>query len=191
MRFARIVAMFDRVCNKKFVKNAKFYAQRAYKRKSPYDRSSRLIPLLQGEERGFFFEFRLIRLPALSMKMAIELESGSNPQNTERTMTEPKKPNKRTNKSPVGEFVTVAFAEDAELARYYKKLLEENGISAFIRQPESAGSSSPGIAVLVPEEVLDEAHSLIASQAPFEDFFDVFFHGSDEWLEEREGEEAE
>lgn len=87
--------------------------------------------------------------------------------------------------------MTVAFAEDAELARYYKKLLEENGISAFIRQPESAGSSSPGIAVLVPEEVLDEAHSLIASQAPFEDFFDVFFHGSDEWLEEREGEEAE
>ncbi|HOM60943.1 MAG TPA: DUF2007 domain-containing protein [Anaerohalosphaeraceae bacterium] len=106
-------------------------------------------------------------------------------------MAEPKKPNKRTNKSPVGEFVTVAFAEDLELARYYKNLLEENGISAFIRQPETAGTPSPGIAVLVPEEVLDEAHSLIASQAPFENFFDVFFHESDRWLEEPDGEETE
>lgn len=104
-------------------------------------------------------------------------------------MAEPRKPNKRMDKSPVGEFVTVAFAEDLELARYYKKLLEENGILALIKQPESVGTSSPGIAVLVPEEVLDEAHSLIASQAPFEDFFDVFFHGSDRWLEEPDDED--
>jgi len=99
-------------------------------------------------------------------------------------MSEPKKPNKPIQKTSIGEFVTVAFAEDMDLARQYKKMLEENGIPAVVRQPDSEGAASPGIAVLVPEEVLDEAHSLIASQAPFEDFFDVFFHGSDRWLEE-------
>lgn len=99
-------------------------------------------------------------------------------------MAEQKKPNKRTGKGSIGELVTVAFAEDIELARQYKRMLEENGITAVIRQPDAEGAASPGIAVLVPEEVLDQAHSLIASQAPFEDFFDVFFHGSDSWLEE-------
>lgn len=99
-------------------------------------------------------------------------------------MSEPKKPNKPIQKTSLGEFVTVAFAEDMDLARHYKKMLEDNGIPAVVRQPESEGSASPGIAVLVPEEVLDEAHSLIASQAPFEHFFDVFFHGSGCWLED-------
>lgn len=101
-------------------------------------------------------------------------------------MSESKKSNKPNPRISVGELVTVAFAEDLDLARHYKKLLEENGIPAVIRQPETTGASSPGIGVLVPEDVLDEAHSLIASQAPFEDFFDVFFHGSDRWLDEED-----
>lgn len=101
-------------------------------------------------------------------------------------MSESKRPNKSSHRSPVGEWVTVAFAEDLDLARHYKKMLEENGIPSVIRQPAASGAASPGIGVLVPEEVLDEAHSLIASQAPFENFFDVFFHGSDRWLDDED-----
>jgi hypothetical protein len=81
------------------------------------------------------------------------------------------------------ELVTVAFAEDLELARRNKALLEENGIPAHIRESaDSAGT--PQIAILVREEDLDQAHALIASHASFEEFFDVFFRGGPELLDD-------
>ncbi len=99
-------------------------------------------------------------------------------------MSDPKKSAKRTGRAAVQEFVTVAFAEDLDLARQHKKMLDENGIRAVIKQPENVPGGSPGIAVLVSEDDLDQAHALIASQASFEEFFDVFFQGEGRWLED-------
>jgi hypothetical protein len=78
--------------------------------------------------------------------------------------------------SAVKDFVTVAFAEDMELARQYKELLEDNQIEVQIkRQPDMAESGFSDIAIAVPEESLDEAHHLIAERASYDDFFDMTF----------------
>lgn len=72
--------------------------------------------------------------------------------------------------------VTVAFAEDMELARQYQQLLEKNQIPAVIkRQTEMAQNGFSDIAIMVPEDYLDEAHSLICQQAAGEDFFGMAF----------------
>ena len=104
-------------------------------------------------------------------------------------MSDQKKSSKRTGKASMQEYVTVAFAEDLELARQHKKMLEDNGIPAVVKQPDPAAGSTPGIAVMVTEEDLDQAHSLIASQASFEEFFDGFFQGNGKWLEDEFNEE--
>ena len=77
------------------------------------------------------------------------------------------------------EFVTVAFAEDVDLAKQYKKLLNDNNIPSAIRtQPEDSGKF-PGVAVMVPEDYLDEAHVLIESEGSYNDFYDMVFHDQD------------
>jgi len=84
--------------------------------------------------------------------------------------------NRKQNNShaTVTDLVTVAFAEDMELARQYQELLEDNGISARVkRQPEMAESGFSDIAIMVPEESLDEAHTLIAERSSYDDFFDM------------------
>ena len=96
-------------------------------------------------------------------------------------MSDQKKSSNRTGRTALKDFVTVAFAEDLDLARQHKEMLEENGISAVVKQPENSDSTQMGIAVQVGEDDLDEAHSLIASQASFEEFFDVFFQGDGVW----------
>ncbi len=93
-------------------------------------------------------------------------------------------PNRRKKKpgrqATLKEFVTVAFAEDMELAQEYKKLLNEGDIPAAIRtQPDTAGGF-PGIAVMVPEDYLDEAHVLIESQGAYSDFYDMVFEDQDD-----------
>ena len=70
------------------------------------------------------------------------------------------------------EFVTVAFAEDMELAKQYKKILNESDIPVIIRNT-SEPTHAPGIAVMVPEDDLDEAHILIESQSSHESFYDL------------------
>ncbi len=79
----------------------------------------------------------------------------------------------------VKEMVTVAFAEDKDLARQYKKLLNENDIPAGVRSQHDPALSYQGIAVLVPEEYLDEAHIIIESQSSMGDFYDTAFNEDD------------
>ncbi|MBE0537535.1 MAG: hypothetical protein IH624_17865 [Phycisphaerae bacterium] len=78
------------------------------------------------------------------------------------------------------EFVTVAFAEDMDLAQEYKKLLNEGDIPAAIKTQPDAGAGFPGIAVMVPEDYLDEAHVLIESQGAYSDFYDMVFGDQDD-----------
>ena len=98
----------------------------------------------------------------------------------------PKKSKKETgNVAVVKDFVTVAFAEDMDLAKQYKQMLDENEIPVLIkRQPGMAQNGFSDIAILVPESLLDEAHSLISEQASYDDFFDLMFDDDNREAEE-------
>jgi hypothetical protein len=90
---------------------------------------------------------------------------------------------KKTRKSQVRlqELVAVAFTEDAELARDYETLLKNNDIPVIIKeQDESAQDGGKGIAVMVPEDFLDEAHVIIESQDTYDDFYDFALEEEDE-----------
>ncbi len=82
---------------------------------------------------------------------------------------------KQSSRTSLKEFVTVAFAEDMELAKDYKKLLNDENIPVAIKDQPDSSSTFHGIAVLVPEEHLDEAHILIESQGVYTDFYDMVF----------------
>ena len=68
--------------------------------------------------------------------------------------------------------VVVAFAKDMEQAREYETLLKVNDIPARIGDPEPNGIGEHEIAIMVPEDYLDEAHVIIESQDAYDDFYD-------------------
>ena len=84
-----------------------------------------------------------------------------------------KKPQNR--KTALQELTTVAFAEDTELAKQYKQMLNENEIPVVIKPRADSEPTFPGIAVMVPEEYLDEAHVLIEAESSNETFYDVVY----------------
>jgi hypothetical protein len=96
---------------------------------------------------------------------------------------------KHAHQGTLKEFVTVAFAEDMELAQEYKKLLNEGDIPAAIKTQPDTATGFPGIAVMVPEDHLDEAHVLIESQGAYHDFYDMVFEDEDDSGEEEYGDE--
>jgi len=69
-------------------------------------------------------------------------------------------------------YVVVTLAENLEQAREYKTLLEVNDVSAIINEQEEHSLGSKEIAVMVPEDFLDEAHVIIESQNAYDDFYD-------------------
>ncbi|MHC4532357.1 MAG: hypothetical protein ACYS6K_00245 [Planctomycetota bacterium] len=69
-------------------------------------------------------------------------------------------------------YVVVAFADDLEQAREFKSLLEVNDVSAIISEQKEQSLGSKEIAVMVPEDFLDEAHVIIESQQAYDDFYD-------------------
>ncbi len=69
-------------------------------------------------------------------------------------------------------YVVVTFAENMEQAREYKTLLEVNDVSAIINEQEEQSLGSNEIAIMVPEDFLDEAHVIIESQNAYDDFYD-------------------
>lgn len=77
-------------------------------------------------------------------------------------------------------YVVVTFAEDLEQAREYKTLLEVNDISAIINEQQEQSLGSNEIAVMVPEDFLDEAHVIIESQHAYDDFYDFAVEGEDD-----------
>ncbi len=77
------------------------------------------------------------------------------------------------------EFVVVAFAEDLEQARDYETLLKSNDIPAVIKEHDRELTNAKGIAVMVPEDLLDEAHVVIESQDAYDDFYDLTLEDED------------
>ena len=84
------------------------------------------------------------------------------------------KRSKKTNKAHANleGYVVVAFAEDTGQAREYKQLLNNNDIPAVISEQEEQTLHTTEIAVMVPEEYIDEAHVVIESQQAYDDFYD-------------------
>jgi len=69
-------------------------------------------------------------------------------------------------------YVVVTFAEDLDQAREYESLLKVNDIPVTIKDKEDQMGNSE-IAVMVPDEFLDEAHVIIESQDAYDDFYDL------------------
>lgn len=84
-----------------------------------------------------------------------------------------KHPN-RSSKShgKVKEYVVVAFVDDMDQAREYETLLRLNDIPAVIKEQLDPGAEGKAVAILVPEDFLDEAHVVIESQDAYDDLCD-------------------
>jgi len=84
------------------------------------------------------------------------------------------KRSKKNNKSQakVQGFVVVAFAKDMEQAREYETMLKVNDIPAVISKEHEQSTGTLEIAVMVPEDYLDEAHVVIESQDAYDDLCD-------------------
>lgn len=69
--------------------------------------------------------------------------------------------------------VVVALTKDMEQAREYETLLKVNDIPAVVVEPDEQAMEAKDIAVMVPEEHIDEAHVIIESQDAYDDFYDI------------------
>ena len=81
----------------------------------------------------------------------------------------------------VKELVVVTFADDMDQAREYETLLRLNDIPAVVRHQEDGDPEAQTIAVMVPEDYLDEAHVVIESQDAYDDFYDLAADDEDEF----------
>lgn len=70
-------------------------------------------------------------------------------------------------------FAVVTFARDLEQAREYESMLKVNDIPAMVDQQYEQSTGTKEIAVMVPEDFLDEAHVVIESQDSYDDFYDL------------------
>jgi len=70
------------------------------------------------------------------------------------------------------DFVVVTFVDDLEQAKEYESLLKTNDIPAVINEQSEQSGGTNSIAVMVPEDFLDEAHVVIESQDAYDDFYD-------------------
>ncbi len=80
----------------------------------------------------------------------------------------------------VKEYVVVAFVDDMEQAREYETLLRLNDIPAVIREQLDGGADGKAVAIMVPEDFLDEAHVLIESQDAYDDRCDYTMDEEDD-----------
>ena len=92
------------------------------------------------------------------------------------------KRSKKTQKSQnkLQELVMVALSDNLEQARDYEALLKSNDIPATIKEADEQSIEAKGIAVMVPEEFLDEAHVVIESQDSYDDFYDFAVEDEDD-----------
>jgi len=80
------------------------------------------------------------------------------------------------------DMVVVTFTQDFEQAKDYETLLKNNDIPAMIKEQNE--QESKGIAIMVPEDYLDEAHVVIESQDAYDDFYDFTVEDDEDELDE-------
>ncbi len=81
----------------------------------------------------------------------------------------------------VKDLVVVAFLDDMDQAREYETLLRLNDIPAMIKQQSDPGTDGKTIAIMVPEDCLDEAHVVIESQDAYDDLCDFTMDEDDDF----------
>ncbi|HUS73783.1 MAG TPA: hypothetical protein VMY06_12030 [Sedimentisphaerales bacterium] len=79
---------------------------------------------------------------------------------------------KQKSQAKLQDFVAVTFVEDLEQAKEYETLLKTNDIPAVVSKQNEPSMDTKAIAVMVPEDFLDEAHVVIESQDAYDDFYD-------------------
>lgn len=72
----------------------------------------------------------------------------------------------------VKDLVVVAFLDDVDQAREYETLLRLNDIPAIVKEQMDSAADGKTIAIMVPEDYLDEAHVVIESQDAYDDLCD-------------------
>ena len=77
------------------------------------------------------------------------------------------------------ELVIVTTVEDMELAREYETLLKTNDIPAMTKEQPENPTGIKSVAIMVPEDFLDEAHVVIESQDAYDDFYDLSLEDED------------
>lgn len=85
--------------------------------------------------------------------------------------------NKHSRKSGKGntevkDLVVVAFLDDLDQAREYETLLRLNDIPAVIKEQLDPSADGKTVAIMVPEDYIDEAHVVIESQDAYDDLCD-------------------
>ena len=85
-------------------------------------------------------------------------------------------PNMNNDKTSLAEYVTVAIAEDMDLATEYRDILAKSDIPAVTATQRSYSSTIIGIAVMVPENYFEQAQEIIESQQVLDDFIDGAFN---------------
>ncbi len=80
----------------------------------------------------------------------------------------------------VKEFVVVTFVDDVEQAREYETLLRLNDIPAVIKEQLDGDTDCRAVAIMVPEDFLDEAHVVIESQDAYDDLYDYAMEDEDD-----------
>ena len=76
--------------------------------------------------------------------------------------------------------VVVTLTKDMEQAREYETLLKANDIPVVINEMDEQSIGPKDIAVMVPEDYLDEAHVVIESQDAYDDFYDFALDDEEE-----------
>jgi len=84
------------------------------------------------------------------------------------------------------ELVMVATASTMDEAKENETLLKNNEIPAMVKQRPNEFGEGTHYAVLVPEDMADEAHVIIESQDAYDDFYDLGLN--DESEDDLEGE---
>jgi hypothetical protein len=87
---------------------------------------------------------------------------------------------KQKSQSNLQDFVLVSFVDDLEQAREYETLLKANDIPVVINEQYEQPSGTKGVAVMVPEDFIDEAHVVIESQDAYDDFYDFAMEDEDD-----------
>lgn len=78
------------------------------------------------------------------------------------------------------DLVVLTLLSDADQAREYETLLRLNDIPAIAKAQVGSDGEDKGVAIMVPEDCLDEAHVVIESQDAYDDFYDYALEDEDE-----------
>jgi len=70
-------------------------------------------------------------------------------------------------------YVVVTFADDFEQAKELEALLKSSDIPVAVEEHFGESHGGNEIAVMVPDEFLDEAHVIIESQDAYDEYYDL------------------